>query len=109
MWALRVGGREWPYHGLRTVLRTESDDFIHWSEPVEIMRGQDEHDQRGLHARLSLWQSLLGLPAQFHKGNLDARDWDTVTTELAWSCRYHSLAAHMPRSCGDPAGARALS
>jgi hypothetical protein len=79
------GWTEPPYSGVRTVLRTESDDFVNWSAPVEVLRGRDAHDQvysmqvfryRGLY---------LGLPAILHKGDREAPDWDTVTTELAWS------------------------
>jgi hypothetical protein len=79
------GWSERPYHGIRTLLRTESNDFIHWSEPVEIMRGADEHDQIYSMPVFRYKDLYLGLPAQFHKGNPDAPDWDTVTTELAWS------------------------
>ena len=71
--------------GIRTVLRSESEDFVHWSQPVEVMRGADAHDQiysmpvcqyRGLY---------IGLPSVFHKGDAAAADWDRVDTELALS------------------------
>ncbi len=74
-----------PYHGLRTVLRTESLDFVHWTAPAEILRGQDEHDQIYSMPVFRYRNLYLGLPALFHKGNREAPDWDTVTTELAWS------------------------
>ena len=85
--------------GIRTVLRTESDDFIHWSEPVEIMRGQDKHDQIYSMPVFRCGNLFLGLPAMFHKGVADAPDWDTVTTELAWSAD----TIHWQRICpGEP-------
>lgn len=71
--------------GQRVVLRTESTDFIHWTDPVEVMRGQDFHDQPYSMPIVRWGDVYLGLPAQFHKGDRGAPDWDTVTTELAWS------------------------
>ena len=47
---------------VRAVLRTESADFVHWSEGVEVFRGAHAHDQ------------INSMP-----------DWDTADTELAWS------------------------
>lgn len=93
LWAPELGkyvgiSRNWSeglYKGLRTVVRTESDDFVHWSDPVEIMRGADAHDQIYSMPIFRYKDIYLGLPALFHKGNSDAADWDTVTTELAWS------------------------
>ncbi|MEI7742695.1 MAG: hypothetical protein WCK58_02965 [Chloroflexota bacterium] len=71
--------------GQRLVLRTESTDFIHWSDPDEIMRGHDYHDQPYSMPIARYGDLYIGLPAQFHKGDRGAPDWDTVTTELAWS------------------------
>jgi hypothetical protein len=78
-------GSEGTYKGVRTVVRTESEDFIHWSDPVEVMRGVDYHDQIYSMPIFRYGDLYLGLPAPFHKGNPDAPDWDTVTTELVWS------------------------
>ncbi len=76
--------------GTRTVLRTESPDFVHWSEPTEIMRGDGPYDE--LYS-MPVWRYggvYLGLLAVLHgsPGHGDDRsrpDWNTVTTELAWS------------------------
>ena len=68
---------------------------MHWSEPVEIMRERDAHDQVYSMPVFRYGDIFLGLPAQFHKGDLAAPDWDTVTTELAWS----SDTIHWQRIC----------
>ncbi|MCY3977755.1 MAG: hypothetical protein OXG23_06620 [Chloroflexi bacterium] len=93
--------------GIRTVLRSESEDFIHWAKPFEIMRGLDAHDQI-YSMPICLYSDLyIGLPSLFHKGDASAADWDTVDTELAISadsvnwrriCRSQSL---IPRGEGE--------
>ena len=70
---------------VRAVLRTESQDFIHWSEPQEVLRGAGPQDQIYSMPIFRYGSIYLGLPAVFHKGDPDASDWDTVDTELAWS------------------------
>ena len=69
----------------RVVMRTTSDDFIHWSKPTMVLEGANLHDQiysmpvfhhRGIY---------LGFPAIFHGGDAGAADWDLVDTELAMS------------------------
>ena len=98
--------------GVRTVQRTESRDFVHWSAPAEILRGRDAHDQ--IYAMpVFPWAGVyLGLPAVFHKGDREADDWDTVHTELAWSpdtLQWHRICpgqALIPRGPGHyPTGA----
>lgn len=71
--------------GIRTVLRSESEDFIHWSKPVEILRGRDAHDQIYSMPICHYGDLTIGLPSVFHKGDASAADWDTVDTELAIS------------------------
>ena len=73
------------YRGLRTVLRSESDDFLRWSPPVEVLRGADAHDQIYSMPIAAYRDLTIGLPAVFHKGDPSADDWDTVDTELAIS------------------------
>lgn len=87
------------YRGLRTVLRSESDDFLRWSPPVEVLRGQDAHDQIYAMPVAAYGDLYIGLPAIFHKGDPSAVDWDTVDTELAISAD----SAHWRRICpGQP-------
>ena len=84
--------------GIRTVLRSESADFVHWSKPVEIMRGADAHDQIYSMPVCRYGDLTIGLPSVFHKGDEAAPDWDTVDTELAISAD----SIHWERICpGD--------
>lgn len=84
--------------GIRTVLRSESPDFVHWSKPVEIMRGADTHDQIYSMPVCRYGDIYIGLPSVFHKGDEAASDWDTVDTELAVSAD----SIHWRRICpGD--------
>ena len=98
--------------GVRTVQRTDSTDFVNWSRPVEILRGQDAHDQIYTMPVFPWANAYIGLPAIFHKGNPQADDWDTVHTELAWSpdtLEWHRICpgqALIPRGSGQyPTGA----
>ncbi len=93
------GWSDGAYRGLRTVLRSESDDFLRWSPPVEILRGADAHDQIYSMPITAYGDLFIGLPAVFHKGDEAAVDWDTVDTELAISAD----TAHWRRICpGQP-------
>lgn len=65
--------------GVRTVMRVESDDFIHWTPPVEVMRGPASAQVYSMPV-FRYAGVYLGLPAIFHVGS-DER----VQTELAWS------------------------
>lgn len=73
------------YRGERTVLRCESNDFINWSEPREVLRGDGPHDQVYSMPIARYGDIYVGLPAIFHKGTPGADDWDLVDTELAVS------------------------
>lgn len=81
--------------GIRTVLRSESADFVHWSKPVEIMRGADAHDQIYSLPICRYGDLYIGLPSVFHKGDEGAANWDTVDTELAISVD----SVHWERIC----------
>lgn len=88
---------------IRTVLRSESIDFIHWTQPVEIMRGADAHDQIYSMPICQYRDLTIGLPSVFHKGDASAADWDTVDTELAISAE----GVNWQRICpGEPLIAR---
>ena len=82
--AITRGWSDGPYRGVRTVLRSESSDFVNWSAPAEIMRGIDEHDQIYSVPLVPYAGLYIGLPASFHKGDDAAANWDRVDTELAW-------------------------
>ena len=92
---------------IRTVLRSESHDFVHWSRPQEIMRGQNAHDQIYSMPIFRYGGLYLGLPAVFHQGDAQAPDWDTVDTELAWSPDSHTWHRICPGKPLIPRGAGA--
>ena len=69
----------------RVCLRSESLDFIHWSEPKMVFQGNDLHDQIYSMPVFVYGNIYLGLPAIFHHGVKNASDWDKIDTELAWS------------------------
>lgn len=79
------GWSDGAFRGLRTVLRSESRDFVHWTQPLEILRGAHAHDQIYSMPIARYGSLYIGLPAVFHKGDAAAPDWDTVDTELALS------------------------
>jgi hypothetical protein len=73
--------REYPPPGIRTVLRMESEDFVKWSPPVEVLRGPIEAQTYSMPV-FRYADIYLGLVAIYHtSGELHGR----VTTELAWS------------------------
>ena len=66
--------------GVRTVVRIESEDFVHWTQPVEVLRGPANAQTHDLHvfyhAGVYLGLSgILGVGPDKHR----------VQTELAWS------------------------
>ncbi|MSU70555.1 MAG: hypothetical protein EXS39_07240 [Opitutaceae bacterium] len=65
--------------GVRTVVRIESEDFIHWTQPVEVLRGPDKAQTYSMPV-FRCADIYLGLPA-IYRENVDKR----VQTELAWS------------------------
>jgi len=66
--------------GIRTVLRIESDDFVNWTEPKEILRGPTRKAQIYSMPVFYYAGIYLGLPA-IYRIDTDKR----VHTELAWS------------------------
>ena len=79
------GWSDGEFRGLRTALRSESSDFLNWTQPVEVLRGADAHDQIYSMPIARYGDLYIGLPAIFHKGDENADNWDTVDTELAVS------------------------
>ena len=93
------------FRGLRTVLRSESSDFLNWTQPVEVLRGADAHDQIYSMPIAPYGDVYIGLPAVFHKGDHAAADWDTVDTELAVSVDTRSWRRICPGQPLIPRGA----
>lgn len=75
--------RKWS-RDIRVIAHSISKDFIHWTEPVEVLRGNGLDDQ--IYA-MPVFQDgglFFGLCSIFHDGNRDD-DWDLVDLELAYS------------------------
>ncbi|MBQ8510971.1 MAG: hypothetical protein IJ493_13800 [Clostridia bacterium] len=98
-WDERIGRyllitRTWG-DGVRLVARCESGDFIHWSEPVEICRGDGRDDQ--LYSMpVFVWNGMYyGLGSFLHAGDRMSEDFDCVDCELLFS----SDGLHWNRAC----------
>jgi hypothetical protein len=63
----------------RTVARTESPDFVHWSKAVEVLRGTSPHQQPYALLVFRYADLYLGLLMMFNTKT------DRVQCELAWS------------------------
>ena len=73
---------------IRTVLRMESEDFLHWTMPVEVLRGPREAQTYSMPV-FAYAGVYLGLPAIFETGTTGR-----VHTELTWSpdtVRWHRV------------------
>lgn len=91
--------RDWDFHNpgpinrVRLVARTESEDFVHWSDPEVVFRGLDDNLQ--IYAMPVFYYAgiYLGLPAIFNISE------DRVQVELAWSKdtrNWHRVAPGVP-------------
>ena len=68
--------------GLRISAMSESSDFVNWSEPKEILRG-DGYKRQVYSMPVFRFDSFyLGLASIFHEGDMDAPDYDCVDLEL---------------------------
>lgn len=71
--------------GLRIVAKSESNDFLNWSEPVEIARGAGFEQQ--IYSMPVFYYAGLyfGLASIFHDGDCLAPDFDTVDVTMLYS------------------------
>ena len=76
--------REYPDPGIRTVLRMESDDYVSWTAPVEVLRGPAEAQTYSMPV-FRYADIYLGLPAIYHLVGEEDPLWRRVDTEVAWS------------------------
>ncbi len=76
--------RTW-MNGMRIEVMSESADFINWSEPVEVLRGEGFSDQIYSMPVFQYEGLYIGLPSVFHEGDRSAPDFDTVDLGLAYS------------------------
>jgi hypothetical protein len=91
--------RTWEARTLRISNRCESHDFIHWTRPKEIYRGDGYDDQ--LYAMPVFKRSglYLGLGSIFHGGDRSSPDFDRVDCELLYSLdcwHFNRVANHQP-------------
>jgi hypothetical protein len=91
--------RTWEARTLRISNRCESDDFVRWTRPKEIYRGDGYDDQ--IYAMPVFQRSglYLGLGSIFHGGNRTSPDFDKVDLEILYSLdcwHFNRAAAHQP-------------
>ncbi|MDE7029219.1 MAG: hypothetical protein K2P63_04480 [Lachnospiraceae bacterium] len=70
-------------NGLRICARSESEDFIHWTEPKEVLRGSGFERQVYSMPVLPYEGIYLGFASMYHAGDADCADFDLVDLELA--------------------------
>lgn len=77
----KVISRVWK-DGVRISVICTSRDFLNWSAPMEIIRGNGYEDQ--VYSMPVFWQDrfYLGLASMFHEGDREDSDFDTVDLEL---------------------------
>ncbi len=68
--------------GLRICATSFSDDFVHWSEPTEILRGGGPADQVYSMPVFRWADQYLGLASIYHDGDRDDEQFDTVDCVL---------------------------
>lgn len=71
--------------GIRVTTLSRSQDFIHWSEPKETLRGTGFENQ--IYAMPAFrWGNLyLGFASMIHEGDRTEPDFDQVDLELTWA------------------------
>ena len=77
--------RTWGKDQLRLCARCESDDFLHWSVPVEIYRGDSIEDQLYSMPVFKRGEVYYGLGSFFHDGDRRSENFDCVDCELMYS------------------------
>ena len=84
-------------NGMRVSALCESTDFIHWSEPKEVLRGSGyEHQVYSM--PVFRWGKLfLGLASIFHEGDTEDKDFDTVDLELTMATQVDTFDFVAPR------------
>lgn len=101
----KVITRTWK-NGLRISSLCSSRDFINWSEPKEILRGDGFESQ--VYSMPVFWYDgiYLGLASMFHEGDRSAENFDTVDLELTYAAtsdRFERVAPYqylIPRGQG---------
>lgn len=71
--------------GIRVTTISHSQDFIHWSEPVETLRGRGYENQIYSMPVFKTHGLYLGLASLIHEGDRNEKNFDCVDCELTWS------------------------
>lgn len=77
--------RTWDWDSLRLCARCESEDFLHWTRPVEIYRGNGFDDQIYSMPVFQQGDLYIGLASLFHGGDRASDGFDCVDVELTVS------------------------
>lgn len=72
-------------NGMRVAAKSESPDFLNWSEPVEIARGMGFGDQIYSMPVFRHEGIYLGLASIYHEGDRSDPDFDTVDLTMLYS------------------------
>lgn len=84
-------------NGMRVSAMCESSDFIHWSEPKEVLRGSGFANQVYSMPVFRCGKLFLGLASVFHEGDMDDTDFDTVDLELTMATQVDTFDFVAPR------------
>ena len=71
--------------GIRVTTLSRSQDFIHWSEPKETLRGTGFENQIYAMPAFRWGNIYLGLASMIHEGDRTEPDFDQVDLELTWA------------------------
>lgn len=71
--------------GIRITTLSKSQDFLHWSEPEETLRGIGFENQVYAMPVFHWGNYYLGLASIIHEGDRTAEDFDQVDLELTWA------------------------
>lgn len=74
-------------NGVRICAKSESADFINWSEPEEILRGQGFENQIYSMPVIAYGNLYLGFASMYHEGDTNDENFDTVEVELKYAAR----------------------
>lgn len=85
--------------GMRVASMCESEDFINWTQPTEILRGLDYENQVYSMPVFEHENIYFGLASIFHEGDRDSKDFDHLDIELTYAT---DLSRFNFTSFGDP-------
>lgn len=90
-------------NGVRVVAKSESMDFIHWSEPKEILRGNGFEDQIYSMPVFQYEGLYFGVASIYHEGDRTISDFDLVDVKLKYATELDSWE-NVTEDCFIPRG-----